>query len=271
MSNRRGIYAALLLVMLFAFALSFPGVRAAASDFLGLFRVQKFTAISISPAQLHLLEQIAESGLYPGEIRMTQEPGEPRSVASVEEAAELAGRPLRLPAELAAPQEIYVMNGGSGQLIVNVQSARAIIRAAGADPGLIPDSLDGKAVSVTAYPTVGMTWDDVALMQSASPLVEYPEDVDVVAIGEALLQALGMPAGEARRLARNIDWTNTLLLPIPENVATFSEIRVDGVSGLALNSLDGRSAGLLWQKDGIVYALSGSDVAELVKVADSMR
>jgi hypothetical protein len=80
-----------------------------------------------------------------------------------------------------------------------------------------------------------------------------------------------MDSRQARRLARNIDWTNTLLLPVPENIASFSEVQIDGVSGIALTSLNGRDTALMWQKDGIVYVLSGGNVADLIKVADSLQ
>jgi hypothetical protein len=144
--------------------------------------------------------------------------------------------------------------------------------AAGADPVLIPDSLDGAAVEVTLYPSISQNWNEgVVLLQSPSPLIQYPDDVDVVALGEALLQFLGMEPGQARSLAESIDWTNTLLLPIPENVASFNEVQVDGTVGLALSSLEGNNAGLLWQRDGNVYALSGGNVEELVDIANSIR
>jgi hypothetical protein len=109
------------------------------------------------------------------------------------------------------------------------------------------------------------------LNQSSSPLIEYPEDVDTAALGQALLQALGMDARQARRLAQSIDWTSTLLLPIPEGIATFSEVDVDGVGGLAFSSYDGVNNAILWQKDGVVYVLNGGQLDELVDVANSLR
>jgi hypothetical protein len=272
MSRRNYAFATLLVVLLLVAAFSLPGVRAAASDFLGLFRVQKFAPISISPEQLALLEEVAQSGLYPGEIEMLDEPGEPQRVNSLGEAEAFSGRSLRMPNELGAPDQVYTMDGGSGRLIVNVENARALMSAAGADPALIPDSLDGAAVELTIYPSVSLTWNEgVVLLQPPSPLVAYPDEVDAVGLGEALLQALGMDSSQARRLARSIDWTNTLLLPIPENMASFSEVSIDGVSGLALNSFDGRNAAILWQKDGIVYALSGTEVAKLRDIGNTMR
>jgi hypothetical protein len=269
--KRKYALATMAVLIIFSLAFAFPSVRAAASDFLGLFRVQKFAAISISPEQLAMLEEIAESGLMPGQVEMIDEPGDMTAVSSLEEAEASAGLPVRTLAELGDPQQIFTVDGGSGRLIVNVKDTRAIVETAGVDPSLIPDSLDGASIDVTVYPAVSQQWDDVVLLQSPSPLVEYPDDVDTVALGEALLQILGMDSRQARRLARSIDWTNTLLLPIPENVATFTEVQVDGVTGIALSSLNGRDVALMWQKDGVVFILSGGNVAELIEIADSLQ
>jgi anti-sigma factor RsiW len=270
-ARHRTAFAALMFVGLIAVTLLSPAVRAAASDFLGLFRVQKFAAVSISPQQLALLEEVAGSGLYPGEIEMIDPPGEPQSVDSLEQAQTWFDRSIRVPNGLGEPFGIFVTDGGRGRLIINVENARRLLRAAGVDPALIPDTLDGQAVDVTIYPAVSQQWDDVVLVQSPSPLVAYPDDVDVVALGEALLQFLGLNESQARRLASSIDWTNTLLLPIPENVATFNEVRADGSPALLLSSLDGRQVGLLWQKEGVVYALSGSSGEELIEIANSLH
>jgi len=271
MFKRKYTFAALAVLVLFSLAFAFPSVRAAASDFLGLFRVQKFAAISVSPEQLAMLEEIADSGLFPGEIEMTEEPGDLTAVDSLAEAEAITGQPVKTLAELGEPDQIYTMTGGSGRLIINVEDTRSIVEMAGVDPALIPDSLDGAPVNVTVYPAVSLQWEDIVLVQSPSPLVEYPDDVDTAALGEALLKVLGMDTRQARRLARNIDWTNTLLLPVPENIASFSEVTVDGVSGIALSSINSRDTALMWQKDGIVFILSGRSIADLIEAANSLE
>lgn len=264
-----GLAAVLLLVITF----SLPPVRAAASDFLGLFRVQKFAAISISPQQMALLEEIAEEGLYPGEFQSVEEPGRPQEVASLQDAAEQAGNPVRGVPTLDAPSQILVSGAGSGRLIVDVDRARRILRAADVDPTLLPDSLDGAEVDVTIFPAVEQRWSDgLMFLQSQSPLIDYPDDVDPNILGEALLQMLGMSAGEAQRLAASIDWSSTLLLPVPENIATFSEVTVDGASALALSSLEGGESSLIWQKDGAIFVLVGPNTtAELQRIAESVE
>ena len=272
MFNRRYIWATLSLLILLVIVVSIPGVRAAASDFLGLFRVQKFAPISISAEQIALLAEIAESGLYPGEIEMFDEPGPAVPVESTDAAEAVAGWKARSPNARDLADQIYVIEGGAGRLTIDVENTRALVETAGADPGLIPDSLEGAVVDVTVFTAVSQSWQDgIMLNQSPSPLIEYPEEVDTAALGEALLQALGMDSRQARRLARSIDWTSTLLLPIPEGMATFNEVSVDGVDGLAFGSMDGSQSAILWQKDGMVYVLSGGQVDDLAAVANSMR
>ncbi|MGH2538739.1 MAG: hypothetical protein ACRDHL_15225 [Candidatus Promineifilaceae bacterium] len=264
---RRTFALPLIALLALAAVLTVPPLRAAAGDFLGLFRVQKFAPISISPQQLALLEELGNQGLYPGEVQMIDEPAEPRPLASLAEARARAGFALRgLPGD---PVAVHLLDGGRGRLVIDLQRARAFLQAAGADPALLPDSLEGQSVEVTLYPGVSQEFaDGTVLTQMPSPEVAYPEGVDPAALGEAALQLMGMGQAEARRLAAGIDWTSTLLLPIPADVATFGEVSVDGASGLALSSLDGQNAAILWQTGGVLYMLAGRDVETLLAAAN---
>lgn len=263
------------LIVVFGIAFAFPGFRAAASDFLGLFRVQKFTAVSISPDQIAILQEVAELGIMPGEVEITEEPGELQPVATLSEAQNRTGMTAvhTLPT-LGSPSQIAISSGGSGQLTIDLEGARAILAAAGLAPDLLPDNLDNARVMVAIFAGVQQQWDSgVTLLQTESPVVEYPDDLDPVVLGEALLQLLGMDALQAERLAARIDWTSTLLLPIPQDIASFNEVTVNGDSALALTSLNGSGGVLLWQQNGIVHLLIGArqSTFELIELAESMR
>lgn len=273
MFRRRYAMVTVLVLALLVVAFTLPPVRAAASDFLGLFRVQKFAAISVSPAQLQRLENLAEQGLYPGEIEMVDEPGPQQSVSGIAEAHRLTGWRPQKAQLLEPPDQVYVSEGGSGRLTVDVQSTRAIMQAAGVDPQLIPDSLDGAVVDVTIYPAVEQTWDNgLTLVQTESPQIDYPDDVDAARLGEALLQVLGMEPAEAQRLAQSIDWNSTLVFPVPEDVATFNEVAVGSNSALALSSVDGEENSLMWQEDDVLFFLVGNQsVLDLQRIAESVR
>ena len=267
-------------VAIIAIVFSFPAARAAASNVLGLFRVQKFAPISISPEQLANLENLDLEGLYPGEFVWLDEPSDGRTAASLDEASEMVGNELwlrgwSLQDELGAPDDILIMDGGSGQLTVDLPAARAILNIANADPSLLPDSLDGADITVTTGPMVEMVWgepqDGIMFMQTTSPEINYPDDFDPASVGEALLQVLGYTPEEAYRVSRSIDWTNTLIMPIPQDMATFTEVTVAGTSGILITSIDseaGHSA-LMWESSGQVNMLSGSDADQLLAlVAD---
>lgn len=274
-SNRKAIMitgatAVLALVLL----VGFPSVRAAASELLGLFRVETFTPISISPQQVAMLEQMNTDGFNPGEIVMEQEPGEPQVAANLSEAAAQTGYNVRTLSGMMGEPEIYVMPEAKAHMIVDLAGARAILEAAGIDPLSLPDSLDGARVDFNVFPSVQQVWSDgTVLMQTASPYVNYPADVDPAVLGEALLRMLGMDPAAARLMAQNIDWTSTMLLPIPREFATYQQIAVDGAPGVAIIPVDGSSeSAILWQKSGTVYVLSGPLGAEgLLLLADNLR
>jgi hypothetical protein len=273
MTNRKLAAITVSLILLFIVAFSFPAVRAAASDFLGLFRVQKFAAVSVSPEQIAVLEELAQEGLMPGEFEVIREPGGHTPVDSLAAAADMTGLAVRSPVGLGQPQEVYVADGGEGRLTVDLEGARAILEATGVDPNLLPDDLDGARVHVAVSASVQQHWSNgLTLVQTESPEVDYPDNLDPTVLGKALLQVLGMNEEEAQRLSQEIDWTSTLLLPIPQDVASFNEVTVEGVSGLALNNLSGPESALMWQKDGVVYLLSGRGrTAELIDIANSLQ
>lgn len=272
-SNRRWAVAGLATVLGLALLMMLPSVRAAANDFLGLFRVEKFAPISVSPEQIAVLQQLEETGLNPGEFVSVDEPGEPQAVASLDEAESLTGIRARTVDFGAAPPAVYVMDGSSGYLNVDLEGARAIMSAAGADPTLLPDSLNGARVDFSMSPSVQQVWSDgTVLVQGPSPVVTYPPGIDPTVMGQALLQVLGMDPAEAAQVAQTIDWTSTMLLPIPTQFATYSEVRVDGVSGVMLTPVDGSSeAGLIWQKGGEIYMLSGPTGNDLLDLARRLR
>jgi hypothetical protein len=109
------------------------------------------------------------------------------------------------------------------------------------------------------------------LTQGESPYAEYPADVQPAVLGEALLQVLGVEPDAARTMAQSIDWTSTFLLPIPQGIAEFSEVSVDGTTGAAMTAMN-EEPGVLWHKDGKVHVLTGPrSIDELIALAGSLQ
>jgi hypothetical protein len=158
---------------------------------------------------------------------------------------------------------------------------QAILDATGIQNVQLPDveklvfDVDVPTMIVQSYRIGNGT---LSLVQLPSPEVNVPAGIDPVVLGEAAFQFLGMNAEDARRLAHTIDWSSTVVIPLPTDVAQYREVTVDGVTGLLLEEKRTSRAGaantlLIWQCDGIVYGLNGTnvDVKVLLQVADSLR
>jgi hypothetical protein len=113
------------------------------------------------------------------------------------------------------------------------------------------------------------------LMQFPSPEISAPPGLDIAGIGETLLQVLGMSPEEAAQFSRNVDWTTTLIIPIPRFGTEYQDVFVDGVEGtLIMQSLRSQFPEylLIWVKDGIVYALTGpGDSVAALEIAESLE
>ncbi len=245
--------------------------QALASEFLGLFRVQKFAPISISPEAMANLENMDFEGLMPGEMVWDEEAVEPQPVASIDEAISLAPDALVFVPDLGEPTEIAVGGGGSGTLTVDLAAARAILNIAGVDGTLLPDDLDGADISVATEAGIFIQWDEgnTTMVQMPSPSVSYPGNFDPQPIGQALLQFLGMSESEAVRLSNSIDWTSTLILPVPTGVASFQEVLIWGNPGILMTANDGSGSSVIFETRGNVIMLQGDWSAdELIALAN---
>lgn len=265
--NRKWIGGTILATLALVIAFSFPGPRALASNMLGVFRVQKFAAISVSPQQLEVIGEVMEDGVFPGEFTdLSEGQHEFEEFTSFADASDYLWKTdtfnswgFRTLDTLGEPTDVSVQSGGKGILNLDVEASRKILSAVDVDPSILPDSIDGADINVEVYKSLAQSWKGVDYIQMPSPTIDYPSDVDPALIGSAVLQFMGMDEREANRLASNIDWTNTLLMPIPADFATFSEVRLGDTTGLALEALDGSGTTLIFERNGIINLLIGMD------------
>jgi hypothetical protein len=267
-------------VLVVAGLLALAPVRALASSFLGLFRVEHFAVVDVDSARLEEIAQALDENMSDAENSVQQAMGDSYSVSSLAEAADVVGFAPLVPAGYGDPSDIQVTEGGSITYTPDVQSLRAVFVALGMDPELLPESIDGQPFTITVPAGVALSYDDgeqgFGIIQMPSPSVDVPDGVDMEALGEAMLQVYGMSPREARRLSRSIDWTTTLVLPIPTDLASVSEVLVNGNSGLwfeqADSSGDGAGGSLLWEAGGKVYMVAGfGSSITLMDIATSLQ
>jgi hypothetical protein len=75
-----------------------------------------------------------------------------------------------------------------------------------------------------------------------------------------------MSAADAHAFCQTVDWSSTLVVPVPLNGSSFRTVPVDGVNGTLVEmAARGKFPGhytLLWVKNGIVYAIDGAGSAD---------
>jgi hypothetical protein len=84
-----------------------------------------------------------------------------------------------------------------------------------------------------------------------------------------------MSAAEAQAYSQTVDWTSTLVIPIPRNGASYHTVNVDGVEGYLIERPvdDAPQYALVWTKGGIIYAIGGlGDGAQAaIEMANSLE
>jgi hypothetical protein len=278
-------------------------VRAAARDFLDLFRVKRFAAVPVDPQRL---ERLARGGvdlktLVSEQVQVVVAPQKPVEVASPEagavEAGIVADVPTVLPRRAALVQTTL---GRPGSFRVQVDTAKlgSLAAAAGADEIEIPAWWNGATVDVEMPPVLALRYartfeatdtrpareESFVLMQSANPQVVLPEGFDLSILGRLGLRLAGMSAQDALAFSRTIDWRATLLVPVPIQGGTFREVEVSGQKGLLVTvqppprtAAEGPARAahsvVMWSAAGKVFALQGPatrDAVELLEMAQSV-
>lgn len=288
MFKRKPLWTAVAIIATLAIALSLTPVRAWASDFLSLFRLEKITVIQFDPQaasqaseELGGLQETA-SNILEQNLTVTKD-GDIREVSSMEEAVTETGFTPRIPAGMANVK-LALMPETRTTFEINQPQLQAILDALEVDVQL-PDEVDGKIITgfvpagiVAASdcdPTLvhsNIPLDCSVLIQMPSPSIDAPQGLDVEKLGAALLQMLGFSPDEAAQISRRTDWTSTLVLPIPRegNIGVY-DLAVDGVTGTLLIAEDEGFYALLWVKDGILYMLRGPGwTAEAQSLVDTM-
>ncbi len=289
-------------VLIFALILAFPGTRALASELLNLFRVQQ---VAVVPVDFTGMEQLNGavgsdiSQLISDSITMTKKPGDPVTVTGADEASQQAGFDVRVPQNMT-PSRISVMSGSSFTLKVDRAKAQALLNEAGRTDLILPDSIDGANVSVTIPSSVSIAFgtcpqpskdgdgfdtnsngspgrryaDCLILAEIPSPSVSAPASLNVAQLAQIGLEFSGMTSEQAAAYTDTVDWTSTLVVPIPKNAASYQQVAVDGVTGTLIErpADDAPQFALLWVKDGIIYAIGGlgSNSQQALEIANSL-
>jgi hypothetical protein len=272
------------LALLLAVSCALAPVRAAASDFLSLFRVERFVLIDVDPERMQEIAEAVEDTMTFGQSEFDGE-AQYEIVASVEEAAARAGFVPRSLTGQGTLTSVGVTGEQTISFTPDVEAMRLVFSNLGLDPELIPGNIDGKTLTMTWGAGIAQTYGDpqadgLSLMQMPAPVVDIPDGTDMDQLGTAMLMLLGMSEEEAARLSKDIDWTTTLVIPVPrDHMNSIQEVTVNGNSGLAFRTdsywdevnetrVEPPEV-LIWQEGGFIYAITGK--GDLLIIANSLQ
>ena len=278
-----------------AVLIGFPSVRAAAQQFLDLFRVQRFTAVSIDPSRMDQIQQLQNGkldlkALLSRDLQILKDPGEPRLVGDAVAASQATGMDVRLPVVLPEGMtqgEIRVGGEGLVRFTADTSKLETLLETLEINDVQIPSQLNGAVITVRIPPCAIATYSrgkaQATLMQANSPEIKLPTGVFLPQLAEMGLRVAGLSADEARRLAYSIDWHSTLMVPVPANAASFREVELRGTKGLLIETRSGNrppnpnrprvqpASFLLWTEADRVYVLSGTVRSiELMELANAL-
>ncbi len=278
---RRGLIAAVAVVALLSL-LALPPVRTAASGLLQIFRVQKVVFVPISRDRMQQLRDLKfdESTLFVGEPRVLSAQTEPRAVRTTVEAAGLVGFNVAQPSGLPAPAtktNVVVQGRQTVEAQVNVQGARQLLQLMGIDDVSLPDTLGSAPIRADVAPSVVSNYSgpgyEVRLLQGRSPNVTLPPGIDLAQLGKAALRLLGLSSSQAETMSRQIDWSSTLLFPIPSDITDLRQVTINGGTGMLVSS-GGDEAVIYWQQGDRFFVMESNGPFSndsLIALAESVR
>ncbi len=266
---------AVAIILLLSF---FAPAQVWAQHFLQLLRIQKLAVVPIdSSAFTHAgLPDGASRALaqmISDDVVVTIKPNAPTAVSDVATAQARVGFNVEALDALGAPQHINVEDEGAFHMTLDVDRIRGVLEEAGRTDIQVPSSVNGSTVAVAVAKGVTMLYGNcgdgkgkpsegncISFLQIPSPKVSVPPDLNMQALAEAGMQLAGVSSNEASTFAKNVDWTSTLVIPVPLE-ASYRTVAVDGVNGMLIEmAAKGAYRGsydLIWIKDGVVHAVNG--------------
>ena len=242
-------------------------------------------------------------------VVVTMDPGKPDIVSDLASAAQLTGYPIRVIGSLGTPHSIEVNGETAFQMTINRDRVATLLDEIGRSDIHIPESANGALIAVHIPKTVISMYGDCPvwhahatsnsqsqaaalaerkmermanikdtnctyLVQAPSPTVSIPPDLNMSDFAEAALELAGMSPAEARSFCQTVDWSSTLVVPIPRTSSSYETVTVDGVEGTLITEThsQGNRYSLLWIKNGVIHSLAGhGNSSDALSLAASLR
>jgi hypothetical protein len=278
-------------------------VRNAAADFLSIFRVSKFKAVTFTSDDLaRIKEQLEEKGMKNIDLkqygRVKVEGGGLSKELKFEEGSssdEVLKSALKsieadMGIDIALPEvpegfrltNIRVSNPARIEITPNVKNLNQLISTFGGTK-FFPEVLDGKTFAISVKNDVVLSYEGslkrggitqwITIQETESPDIHVPDNVDLEAVRDAVVSLPFIPENLRQQLVDIKDWKNTLPVPVGDDTDV-KDITVNGNQGVFISTrhIDYASNTVVWSDGKFMYWINTSLPEEQVlQIAESLR
>jgi hypothetical protein len=251
-------------VLLAAVLLSGLGVSGVAQSLIRVFEPRQLQAVQVSPSDFAQASALLDYG----NVKWQPEPPKLQQLADAATAQAQSGLPVLSPASLpqgvSGPVSYGVVSHATGSLTFDAARLQASAARAGVKVGAMPSSIDGSTLVVNGGPalieawglgtTASMNVPTLVIVQTRVPTVDST-GASTAQLEDYLLSQPGVPPELAAQIKAIKDPSTTLPIPIPKGLATTESRQVNGTPAVLIKAVLG--AGVVWVKNGVIYAVGG--------------
>lgn len=247
-----------------------------AQSFITIFQVKQVAAVPITSSDLRTLPSLTKYGTVHVPRKIQDHPASNWADAAAKAHLSVA-IPASLPPGVSASSAKYdVIPGTAASFTFSAAQARRA--TAGRVLPRMPARIDGSTLRLTTGTAVvvvyGNTKADLPSLvvgEMKAPRVSST-GVSVKEIENYVLSLPGVSPQLASAIRSIGDPATTLPIPIPVDLASAHNVQVQGVQGLAIGDSTGVGSVVVWQKNGIVYGVGGTQSeSDILTVANSLH
>src|ERR1700682_1086008 len=258
-------------VLLAAALLTGLGVSGVAQSLVRIFETKQLQAVTVSPSDFAQSTALLDYG----PVKWLPEAPKVQQLTQAAAAQTQSGLPVLMPASLpngvSGPVSYGVVSHATGSLTFDAARLQASASNAGVHVSPMPSTIDGSTLAVNAGPALielwgfaggsGMNAPTLVIAQTRVPTVDS-NGATTAQLEDYLLSQPGVPPELAAQVRAIKDPSTTLPIPIPKGLATTESTQVNGTPATLIKAVLG--AGVVWVKNGVIYAVGGQLTPEQV-------
>src|SRR5256714_271351 len=267
-------------VLLAAVLVTGLGVAGVAQSLIRVFEPRQLQAVQVSPSDFAQGTALLDYG----NVKWQPEAPKLQQLSDSAAAQSQSGLPVLSPASLpkgvSGPVSYGVVSHATGSLTFDAARLRASAAQAGVRVSPMPSTIDGSTLVLNGGPALIEVWGlgtttetmgipTLVIAQTRVPTVDS-SGANVSQLEDYLLSQPGVPPEFAAQIKAIKDPSTTLPIPIPKGLATTESTQVNGTPAVLIKAVLG--AGVVWVKNGVIYAVGGQlTPGQVLAIATSLH